>query len=571
MAASRQAVGMWSAAAAAAGLLALPWPVEAQPLAGAAPPPLDLPSERPREIPFPERAPGEILPPPPPALPAEPVPELRIQVDAIQIVGSTVFGDSDLRELVAPYIGRELTTRSIEAIREELTLHYVDRGFVTSGAIVPDQDFENGTLELRIIEGRIGTLSIEGNERFRTRYLADRIVPDRRAPINIHVLEERLQLLQRDAEIRTVHAELAPGLQPGESILRVRIEEDRWYSLALDVSDHRPPSLGDVFGRFDAGARNLAGWGDRLALRGQFGEGLNDILADYEIPITPRDTRLRTRFRWAESRIVAAPFDVLDITSDFIGAGAELVHPVVRNLLDQVDIGLRFEWRRGRNFVGGVPFSFSEGADRGVSTVAPLRLWAEWVRSDPVQVIALRGQLSAGLPILGATDVPGALADARFVSGILQAQWARRFDRLRGMELIARTNLQVASDPLLPIEQFSVGGHDSVRGYVDNQIVSDNGFDATVELRVPLWRRPDGRSVLQLAPFFDVGRGWSDGEREVELGQTLAGIGAGLRWFPARRIYTELYYGYPLIDLEEDRGSSPQAHGIYFMLSASLF
>ena len=68
--------------------------------------------------------------------------------------------------------------------------------------------------------------------------------------------------------------------------------------------------------------------------------------------------------------------------------------------------------------------------------------------------------------------------------------------------LLARIAEQLTPDSLLPIEQFDVGGVDTVRGYRQNQLVTDNGVLSTLELHVPVARNP---GVLELRPFFDIG------------------------------------------------------------------
>ena len=57
----------------------------------------------------------------------------------------------------------------------------------------------------------------------------------------------------------------------------------------------------------------------------------------------------------------------------------------------------------------------------------------------------------------------------------------------RESHLILRASTQLASDALLAMEKFVVGGHATVRGYRENQFVRDNGFAASAELRFPLF------------------------------------------------------------------------------------
>ncbi len=533
----------------------------------------ERPGERPPEIPIPEREPppvGPELAPAPETLPPTTLPDLRVLVRTIQIRGNTLLDDATLRAAAQPYLGRELTTADIEALRQQLTGLYVARGYLTSGALVPDQDLVGGVLQIAIVEGRVATLEIEGNESFRSAYLRERILPDPDAPLDIPALEQRLRWVQEDPDIAVVHAELRPGLKLGESILRVRVEERLPFHLAFDASNDRNPAIGEINGGVRATYRNLVGWGDGIEVAGEFGEGLRDVQALYGIPFTRWDTRLALRFRWSDSDVVESPFDEIDIESDYITGGAELSQPVLRTDRDQIRLGLIAEWRRARSYVDGFGFSFSEGADRGLTEVFPLRPYVEWVRRDRAQVIALRAQVSFGLPVFGATDVEGRREDATFTAGLLQGQWARRFDPLFGIEIFARGDLQLVDDPVFSIEQFSIGGHDSVRGYRENQIVRDNGFDASLEVRVPVWRRPDGSSVLQVAPFLDYGHGWDDGNRTPSVSDTLASVGVGLRCMPLRWLFASLYWGYRLKDVPNPHDSL-QDYGLHFLVTATVF
>jgi hemolysin activation/secretion protein len=79
---------------------------------------------------------------------------------------------------------------------------------------------------------------------------------------------------------------------------------------------------------------------------------------------------------------------------------------------------------------------------------------------------------------------------------------------------------------LLPLEQFSVGGIDSVRGYPQNLLLTDNGIVASMEIRIPLTSDP---SIFQLTPFIDVGTGWNNLLPNPDP-STLLGIGVGCRW-----------------------------------------
>jgi len=138
----------------------------------------------------------------------------------------------------------------------------------------------------------------------------------------------------------------------------------------------------------------------------------------------------------------------------------------------------------------------------------------------------------------------------------------------RGTQVLARLTGQWTPDQLLPIEQFSVGGARSVRGYDENQLVRDKGFSASIEARYPVLR-DKGRPTLQLAAFFDFGGAWNN-DRPTPDPELIASPGVGLLWDPIPGIHAELYYGYALEDIafQED---SLQADGVHFQFVVNLF
>src|SRR5688500_752460 len=53
---------------------------------------------------------------------------LRVRVTRFRIVGNTVFPETELLALLAPYTGREIGTEELEEARLRITAHYIARG-----------------------------------------------------------------------------------------------------------------------------------------------------------------------------------------------------------------------------------------------------------------------------------------------------------------------------------------------------------------------------------------------------------------------------------------------------------
>ena len=216
----------------------------------------------------------------------------------------------------------------------------------------------------------------------------------------------------------------------------------------------------------------------------------------------------------------------------------------------------------------GEPFSFSPGAEDGESVVAPLRFGQEFTTRSQVDAFALRSTFSSASRSCdatqnGAATCPTASTSRGWGRGSTSAACARTaVNPLHDCQLVLRGSAQLSADPLLSIEQFAVGGIDTVRGYRENQIVRDIGFAGSVELHIPLIATASGNRILELVPFFDLGYG-----RNVESpdnSQLLPSVGVGLVYTPNRHVNAQVYYGYALDRDINDESDDLQDAGIHF-------
>ena len=124
----------------------------------------------------------------------------------------------------------------------------------------------------------------------------------------------------------------------------------------------------------------------------------------------------------------------------------------------------------------GEPFNISPGAVDGRMVVSVLRLSQEWIDRGQNHVLALRSTFNFGLDVLDATDngMPGD-PNGKFFSWLGQAQYVHRLFNTQN-QFILRVTGQWTDDQLLALEQISVGGAETVRGYRENQLVRDRGY-----------------------------------------------------------------------------------------------
>jgi hemolysin activation/secretion protein len=497
-------------------------------------------------------------------------------VRQIQVTGSTVFSEAELAAVTAPYVDRAVTSEELEELRLALTRLYIAKDYINSGAILPDQTVVDGVIRFDIIEGELSSVTVAGNRWFRQGYLRRRLTLDVEPPLNIGALRTRLQYLQQDDRIERLNAELRPGIRLGESELYVRVEERLPFFVALEFNNYQATTVGAERGLLTVAHRNLTGHGDIFNFTFGRSEGLKlQVDTSYTLPITPRDTTVSVRYQRNNSSVVEARFAALGIDSESEVFTLTLRHPLYRTLQREFALALSGEYLRSDTFLLGEPFSFSLGAEAGKARDTAIRFAQEWLERTPNRVLALRSRFSVGVDALGATlHGDSHLPDGRFLAWLGQFQWARRVSA-QDIQILFRLDVQLTTDPLLPLEQIAIGGRFSVRGYRENQLVRDNGLFAALETRIPVIRNKRWAEFVQVVPFVDFGWGWNQKIPTPEP-TTLASVGLGLRWAatlaaaaPVRAQF-EVFWGYKLEDVDTE-GGDLQDHGIHLQFVVAAF
>ncbi len=499
--------------------------------------------------------------------------QLNVIVKEIQVIGTTVFSPEELSKVAKPYLDRELTTEDVEELRLKITGMYLEKGYISSGAIIPDQDLADGVLTIAVVESSLTDIQVEGTNWFWPWYFSSRLNAAAGPPVNLNDLRNRMQLFLQDQRIDRITAALQPGTQPGESILAVNVKEASPWKAWLEFNNHQSPTVGSNRGLATVSHLNPLGFGDAVSFTYGRSKGVNPLLdASYSIPFTPWDTTLILQYRKNDFEVVESPFEPLEIESETDIYSVSIRQPIYRTPKQEIAFTLTGEHLRNKNFLLGIPFAFTPGStSQGKVKISALRFSQEWTHRLPNQVLSARSRFSLGLKVLNATtNGSSTVPDSNFLSWLGQIQGARRLETL-DIQVIGRMDLQLANDRLFPLEQYAMGGRFTVRGYRENTLVRENAFLFSAESRIPIWPSKLGNKTVQFAPFVDVGRSWNAKGRTPDP-QTLASVGVGLRFtfrqtrFPVfKNVYANIYWGQQLNHVA-DQNNTLQDSGIHFQM-----
>jgi len=450
-------------------------------------------------------APATASPPAPPAPPA--AARAHFDLNELQVVGNTVLPAVDVEAAVYPFLGPDKTAEDVEKARAALEELYSKRGYPTVSAEVPPQHASSGVVVIKVVERPVGRLRVTGARYFSldaiknaTPSLAEGTVP------NLKRVENDIIGLNQIPD-RTVTPALKPGRVPDT------VDAD------LQVADTLPVhgSL-ELNNRYSADTTPLRLQGS-LSYGNLWQRGDSASFLFQVAPERPSDATVFSGsylFRIPDSRLSLLG-SILDSNSNVNTVGSTNVvgkgQIVGLRLLDPLGLG------------EGFIHSLSAGFDykdliqqTGLGTTSS---------NVPIQYVPFSVGYQAGWTGANSkTDLLTTLVWAVQGIGSSAAQFDQnRYDAppnfvyLRGdfsrvqtlpynIEAYARVQAQLSPDPLVSSEQFSLGGEESVRGYLESEALGDYGATLQTELRTPpLAEYVGGAPVQSLRGygFLDVG------------------------------------------------------------------
>ena len=492
-------------------------------------------------------------------------------VQKVEVSGNTILSDEEINSITKTVEGKNVTLQQLGEVADKITQLYLDKGYITSRAILVNQevDLARGVFKIIAVEGGVENIDIIGANRTKKSYIRSRIELARLNPLQKSELEDQLRLLKADPVFKNIEATLKAGSKSGQSVLVVRVTEANAFNAAVNFDNYSSPSVGSV--RYGVGVvyNNPTKSGDQFyaSYNRTTTGGANLYDFGYRLPVNPMNGSVQVRAAFNDYRITDSEFASLNIEGNSELYEVNFRQPLVRSTKEEFALSLGFTHRDGQTFLDDQPQPFSIGpVEDGGSRTSVIKFGQDYVKRDPQGAWTGRSQFSLGTGLLDATTNSGSAPDGQFISWLGQAQ---RIQKLNDDNLlIVRLDLQFTRISLLPSEQFVIGGGQTLRGYRQNVLYGDNGVRFSVEDRIALARNEGGIPTLQVAPFFDLGAIWnnSDNPNEFTRQKFLTSLGLGLLWEPIPGLNTRLDYAVPLVNIR-DRGDNLQDDGFHFTIN----
>ena len=538
------------------------------------------PSDRPLSIPAPlPTAPGIVMPQKPEERPSSQEQKIQVQgtieLNAIILEGNTVFSNEELNALAKPYLYKPVTVDELEELRRSITYHYINKGYVTSGATFPPNAIEGKVLRIKIVEGKIGEIRIDGEGWLRRSYIENRL-PNKNAPLNMNELQDRFRFLLTDPLFERLNGRLVPGADRGLSILDLEVTRSRAYQFTAISDNYRAPSVGSIALGANTWIRNLTKQGDILDFTfltsAATGGDAYQYTGNWLMPINDYGTRAYFSFNNANVSIIEEPLTTIDIKSKTFSVEGGLNQSIIDNLKRRLTFGVGISYKDNETNLLGQSFSFIPGLLYGRNQISTVRINQEYIERWEKFVWAFRSTFSVGVDAFGSTIQKSHLnPDSEYFAWLGQTRGLWSLPQIKS-DFVFKGAVQISDDPLLPLERMAVGGRYTVRGYRENQMVRDNGYAASVELNIHLVGDSQSKYRLDLVPFFDIGAAWNNND-STPIKQTTQHIyspGIGFQ-FKMHRFNSEFFWAQRLNGKFPQQHGDLQDHGIHFQARLDAF
>ncbi|MEP6897818.1 MAG: ShlB/FhaC/HecB family hemolysin secretion/activation protein, partial [Rhodanobacter sp.] len=467
-----------------------------------------------------------------PGTPAVTAAQTSFVLRSVVFKGASVFSDAQLQAIAANRIGKPVTLGDLDALAQQITALYRGAGYVFATAVVPVQEVQNGTVEISVIEGRLGQMKVEidpkapiSEERIRAM-----LAPLQQGqPLNGKVYE-RTMLLLSDLPGIKAQSSLSSGAEAGTTDLTVKIARTAPLNVSLGLDDFGTREAGTLRGGGSVRWNSPFGIGDNLDARALVSErgGTTFGRLSYEAPLGYDGIRAGVGASQVDYSLGGA-FEALDAIGTSRIYDASMTLPVMRQrdqnfflrfMLDHKEltdklravdyvshkrvngVGVGWAWERRDNFLGGGYLS-SNGT----------------IYHGHLRVLDPSNRFYDQSPFGAHTD--GVFTKLTFQLSRLQYVAPKQ-------TLFVGIGGQLSSRNLDASEQLSLSGHDAVRAYPQGEVLANRGIIVNIEYRYAL------TSDVSTYAFYDASRGWLNKPYSVPDGRppirSLRGPGLGLNW-----------------------------------------
>lgn len=451
----------------------------------------------------------------------------------VQVTPSQVFTAADISQLIAPYIGKDVTLDDLYTLVGQFNERYRKGGYVTCRAFLAPQTIHDGVVQIELVEGKTGQVSVEGNDSTRSDYITHRLNLPQGKLGNLNELNKQILRFNATNDVQ-LHLAMKAGAEAGTTdyIITAREPQREVFGLFSDNAGYKTSGLyrGGMYWQ----ERSLTGNRDSLFLSTVFSDGTRSFASSYTAPINHHGAKAGVSYSTNSVHITDGPLEPLHVRGHSYAYNFFLTRPVRTTETLKSEVGFDYNYQHSKTSFWGMPW-----VDDKLST---FHFYYDQIDYGQTTVFYQKHGYRFGRY----TNI----ADTTRNYGKYELNTLYQKHFAHGQAWTLRLDGQLSSTQYLPsAEMFYLGGLYSVRGYRESLIGGDGGFMASAEYAVPITKNKKTSAYV----FLDGGRIWGSsafGDR------SLVGTGLGIKSEIGEHAYANVALAFPLIRTINDEEQS---------------
>ena len=457
--------------------------------------------------------------------------QVTFTLERVDTDPSEILTEAEIKAITDPYVGKTVSLEDLYAMTASINKLYETRGYAVCRAYLPPQRIHEGAVQIRLLEGKTGNVTVNGLRFTRQGYVTHRIHLEPGKVANTDILNDELQRFNatNDVQLRVlVHA----GEKPGTTDYEIAaFEPKNNHQVSLYVDNHGY----DTSGRWREGVfytmRSVTGQRDALRMNYLRSKGTNIFGANYSIPVNNLGTMLDFDYGTNTTKLVKGNLaETAGVKGHSYVAGITLRHPLRVDEKRRYEVGLQYLHQKSQTDIATKSNNREKLVDDTRNTYIPYVSFTHYGKNSVLYH-------KHSLAFMGYNNLYD--TGDNYTVYRLDSVYQKR---LNGNQmLLGRLNAQAASEKknMSTSDYFYIGGANSVRGYEESFLGGSQGFNASLTWQAPL----DKKQIWNAFTFVDYGRVF--GDEQTVMDHTLVSTGLGVT-ASYKNFYSSLTLGIPL-------------------------
>ena len=396
-----------------------------------------------------------------------------VYVDKFEVSPSYIMTVEDIEGILKDYRGKNLTFEQLKEVVAKFNNWYARNGCVTCRAFLPPQALENGVVKIKLVEGRVGDVSVSENKWTKSKYIEERLDLHKGNVFNIQDLERSMVVFNRyNSGVQLTGSLSAGQSEMGTTDVNIKAHEKIPFHITGMMDNSGRKSIGEYRGGLMLRHDSLTKHRDPLTLGFYANKHSITPFADYNFPVNRKDGRIGFMFSSSNSDIGNGAYRIFNIESRSQNYSLYFTQPIIRKPWTELSSTTSIAYKHSAT-------SF-DGHDIFEDKVTTATTGLTYRYDTKKGIWYVNQNVGYSFPIFDKNS-----NYLKVDGGVL-----RLHDFGHGFVGTIRGNYQFIPKRDVPyVDQMLAGGATTVRGYSEGLLVGRNGYILSAELMFPLGPR----------------------------------------------------------------------------------